>query len=277
MFQPQLKYFPAAYLIFILLEIACILLAKRSYLFSWKDTLTNILTGVIGMVLTGALIKTAVLFVLSFSYNHSMLELPSTVSNILICICLMDFLYYWGHLFAHKINFAWGAHVVHHSSTYFNLSTGLRIGWTQHYLAIFYLPLALLGFHPKDLLVAYLFTSAYQFFQHSSLFQRIPQSIGLIFVTPLSHKLHHATNPEYLDKNLGGVLIVWDKIFGTYVKELPDVPPVFNTKNGQDNNLLKINFAYYIELWKNSKKIRGWRGRITHLLSAPGKENSRPI
>ena len=147
-----------------------------------------------------------------------------SVWALIAAFIAQDFLYYWKHYFYHKIRWLWAAHVVHHSSEHYNLSTALRQPWNNHLLGLFVLstPLVLLGIHPLLLAFVGAFNLVYQYWIHTEAIDKCPKWFEAIFNTPSHHRVHHATNPRYLDANFAGIFIIWDKMFGTFVPEMEE-------------------------------------------------------
>jgi len=174
-----------------------------------------------------------------------------------------DFCYYWFHRFSHEISVLWAAHVVHHQSEDYNLSTALRqtstgflFGW------IFYLPLFLAGFPLEVILVVNAVTLIYQFWVHTQLVGRLG-ILDRIFVTPSNHRVHHAQNPRYLDRNYGGMLIVWDRFFGTWQDELAEEPVVYGVRHPLANwNPFWANVRAYRDLLADAVRARRWRDKL---------------
>jgi sterol desaturase/sphingolipid hydroxylase (fatty acid hydroxylase superfamily) len=186
-------------------------------------------------------------------------------------LLLYDFLYYWFHRMSHEVNVLWAAHVVHHQSEEFNLSTALRQTSTGFLFSwIFYLPMALLGFPPQLFVMVALIDLLYQFWIHT---EQVG-SLGLfdrIFASPSNHRVHHGANSEYLDRNYGGLLIIWDRLFGTFQPELATVPVVYGTRDPLRSwNPLWANLHTYWTLALDSVRALTWRDRLLIWLHHPG-------
>ena len=134
-------------------------------------------------------------------------------------LVVLDLAYYCNHRFVHRVNIGWAAHQAHHSSEYMNFATALRQKWNPWFEFFFWLPLPFLGFAPWTLYVAFSINLVYQFFVHTETIDRLPRPIELVLNTPSHHRVHHGSDPEYLDKNYAGILIVWDRMFGTFQPE----------------------------------------------------------
>jgi len=182
-----------------------------------------------------------------------------------------DFLYYWNHRFGHEINILWAAHVVHHQSEEFNLSTALRQTSSGFLLSwIFYLPMAIAGVSPRLFLFVSLIDLLYQFWIHT---EQVG-SLGVldrILATPSNHRVHHGVNDEYVDRNYGGILILWDRLFGTFQPELAAVPVVYGTREPLRSwNPLWANLHTYAALLRDARDARSWNERLRVFVARPG-------
>ncbi|XXX73783.1 sterol desaturase family protein [Sorangium sp. So ce134] len=190
---------------------------RRDYRFS--DALANLSCGV-GQQALVSVVSGGVLVYLFLVEHAALVRLPpGAVSSWLACFVAVDFCYYWAHRASHRVNFLWAAHAVHHQSEDYNLSVALRQSWLQRALFWpFFWPLALLGFPPVMLVTTYTLNVLYQFWIHTQLVGRLGP-LEWVLNTPSHHRVHHGVDPEYLDRNHGGVLIVWDRLFGTFRAE----------------------------------------------------------
>jgi len=190
-------------------------------LYSWKDTASNIYLMLLnaGIDLGFRIVYVAVFL---FFYNHKMFSWNIGPLYWLVLVLGEDFLYYWLHRFDHEVRFFWAVHVTHHSSEHMNFSVGFRSSVFQPlYRFIYFIPLAWLGFRPLDIVFIYSATQIWGIFVHTELIRNMGW-LEYILVTPSHHRVHHASNPKYLDKNMGMFLIIWDHLFGTFQAELPD-------------------------------------------------------
>lgn len=216
---------------------------------NYPDTGTNIAIGIIYQI-TNMTIGYVLAFAgIKFFSQFSLMELPVNGWTMILAIAIADFLYYWEHRAEHRIRFFWAYHNVHHSSTDYNLTTALRLSWLEVcFLWIFYIPMAWLGFNPLQIFIAVQITAIYQLWIHS---QKI-KSLGIlerIINTPALHRVHHGSNTRYIDKNYGGILIIWDRLFGTYQPEIE--PSIYGlTENIKTNNMVKINVIEYLRIVK---------------------------
>lgn len=188
-------------------------------------------------------------------------------------VIALDFFYYWQHRFVHRVNLGWAAHQAHHSSEYMNFGTALRQKWNPWWELLFWVPLPLLGFAPWTLYVAFGLNLIYQFFVHTELVGKLWRPIELVMNTPSHHRVHHGSDPEYLDKNYAGILIVWDRLFGTFVEERQR-PTYGLTKPVNTYNLIKLQYGDYAQIFRNVRAARNWRDRLGYLFGPPGWEPS---
>ena len=186
-----------------------------------RDTLTSLLLGFGNVVVT--LLGTGLVYALaSWLYQYRLVTIGWQWWAWAACVVLDDFNYYWFHRSAHRVRWFWAAHVNHHTSQHYNLSTALRQTWTD-LLALgfaFRVWPALLGFHPAMILAVGGFNLIYQFWIHTETIGRLPRVLEAVLNTPSHHRVHHAVNPAYLDRNYAGMFIVWDRLFGTFQPEL---------------------------------------------------------
>jgi len=180
-----------------------------------------------------------------------------------------DFSYYWFHRVSHESRFFWASHVVHHSSEHYNLSTALRQTWVPMTYFPFWLWLPLVGFAPWMVLLAQSWSLIYQFWIHTERIGRMPRVYEAIFNTPSHHRVHHGSNDVYLDKNYGGILIIWDRLFGTFAPESERVRYGLTT-NIRTFDPIRVAFHEYADLMHDVRRTRGWRTRAALVLKGPG-------
>ncbi|SIQ73204.1 sterol desaturase family protein [Maribacter ulvicola] len=243
---------------------------KQNYL--TKDTLVNISSGLIYFFIS-LITKSFKLLIFFLAYdNLRIFTIDYTIWwSWLILFFLDDLTFYWGHRIAHSVSFYWASHVVHHSSQYFNFSTALRKTWTYdatgHFLFWIWLPI--LGFHPLQVFSMITLNFIYQYWIHTEKVGKLPKPIELIFNTPSHHRVHHGSDLKYLDKNHGGVLIIWDRLFGTFQEE-EESPNYGLTTNINSNNLFKVEFHEWQGLLKRIKNSKDMFTGIKYLVMPPG-------
>jgi len=186
-------------------------------------------------------------------------------------VVVYDFCYYWQHRASHRMGVLWAAHVVHHQSEEFNLGTALRQPATSFLLGwVFYLPMALAGFPPLAFGVAALIDLLYQYWIHTEQVGRLGW-FDRVFASPSNHRVHHGVNDRYLDRNYGGIFILWDRLFGTFVDEDPREPVVYGTRAPlRSFDPLWANLEVYATLARDSWRARRWRDKLWLWLAPPG-------
>lgn len=204
---------------------------KSRKIYNRRDSLDNISIGLISFLIDFAfsLASYAILF---FIYKHmSMFEVKLYGwACFLLLFILIDFEEYWFHRLSHHVNMLWKAHMVHHQSTHFNLTVGLRTSFfVPLFNFVFYVPFVLLGFHPDHIMLVIMLQGAYQLLLHTEMVRKLGW-IEKLLITPSAHRVHHGQNDLYIDKNFGKVLVVWDRMFGTYEEETETV--VYGVVNG---------------------------------------------
>lgn len=184
-----------------------------------------------------------------------------------------DFLFWLEHFVDHNVRIFWAVHVTHHSSPEYNLSTGFRSSvFMPFYRYLYFIPLALLGFNPIDILFMYAITQLYGILVHTQAIRQVPKWIGFIFVTPAHHRVHHASNIVYLDKNMGMALIIWDRIFGTFQDEIEHEPIRYGLVKPLQNehHPTHIIFHEWQAIGKDLSKSTSFINKIRYLIKPPG-------
>ncbi|MEO1039902.1 MAG: sterol desaturase family protein [Pseudomonadota bacterium] len=192
----------------------------------------------------------------------------------ILAFVLDDFVYYWSHRFAHTVRWWWADHVVHHSSQHYNLSTALRQPWLSPLTLKFIFFgswLVLIGFPPAMVAFVGALNLVYQFWIHTEAVGRMPSWFEAVMNTPSHHRVHHATNPRYLDRNYAGVFIVWDRMFGTFEPERDDEPCRYGiVKNLGTRNPLKICLHEWLGIINDVRNAKSWREALGYWLGPPG-------
>jgi sterol desaturase/sphingolipid hydroxylase (fatty acid hydroxylase superfamily) len=211
--------------------------------------------------------------VLALAYQHRLFTFHiDGVGSVLLLFIGLEFFYYWYHRASHTVRWFWNTHSVHHSPNQFNLAAAYRLGWLGKFTGttIFFAPLVFLGFEPATVLAALALNLLYQFWIHADWIPKLGV-LEYVLNTPSAHRVHHARNPEYLDANFGGVLIVFDRLFGTYVEERVDVPCDYGLVHRVTTyNPLRINFEPWIGLAKDLMSARSPGEAWNYLFAAPG-------
>ena len=234
-----------------------------------RDSATSLTMGT-GYVLINIGWKLVVLFVYGAAYLVAPVHLSASNPWTWVALFLADdFVYYWYHRYHHTVRLFWASHIVHHSSQRYNLSTALRQPWTPFTNLPFWLPLAFLGFAPWMILLQQSISLIYQFFIHTERVDKLWRPVEFIMNTPSHHRVHHGSNKQYLDKNYGGTLIVWDRLFGTFEAENERV--VYGlTKNINTFNPARVAFGEFIAIGRDVASARNWRDRFGYAFRGPG-------
>lgn len=258
-----------AFFILIGLELLAGLISGKK-LYRLNDAITNISCGIGNQVL-GVFFGMMTFWGYTFAYEHArFFTIESTPLNWFLLFLGVDLAYYWFHRLSHEINFIWATHIVHHQSEDYNLSVALRQSWFQTLFSWwFYIPLAILGFSPLMILSVAAINTLYQFWIHTKMIKKLPAFIEFIFNTPSHHRVHHGVNPQYIDKNHAGSLIIWDRIFGTFEKEDEEVVYGITTPL-QSFNPFYANFHYWKELIDTSKKTPSFKEKMFVFIKSPG-------
>jgi sterol desaturase/sphingolipid hydroxylase (fatty acid hydroxylase superfamily) len=238
-----------------------------------RDTLASLAMG-IGNVAISALTTLGAIALWNWGYEHRLCSLgqPGTAWSWLLLFLAEDLCYYWFHRSHHEVRLLWAAHVNHHTSQYFNLSTALRQPWfTPITGPMFWLPLAILGYPPAMILTAQAISLIYQFWIHTEVVQQLPRPLEWIFNTPSHHRVHHGKNVAYLDRNHGGVLIVWDRLFGTFAPEHPADPVRYGiTHDLTTFNPLRIATHEFVAMLRDVRQAPSVRAALGYLFAPPG-------
>ena len=239
-----------------------------------RDTRTSLAMG-LGNVFINAVWKFAVLAAYAALYELTPLRIPADAWWAWVLLFFADDLaYYWFHRVSHESRAFWASHVVHHSSQHYNLSTALRQTWVPMTYAPFWLWLPLVGFAPWMILLAQSWSLIYQFFLHTERVKRLPRPLEAVLNTPSHHRVHHGANEIYLDRNYGGILVIWDRLFGTFEPEGERVRYGL-TKNLETFNPVRVAFHEYIAMWHDIRRERSWAERWRLAFKGPGYAATR--
>ena len=266
---------PVAYAIpaFVLLVLAEMLVARlrdRSR-YCPRDTLTSLALG-LGSTVAGLLSGGAVYALATWVGGFRLLDIGWAWYWWPVCFVLDDFAYYVFHRAAHRVRWFWASHVIHHSSQHYNLSTALRQTWTSFVSVafLFRLPLFLIGFPPAMVFFVAGLNLIYQFWIHTEVVGRLPRWIEAVMNTPSHHRVHHATNARYLDRNYAGVFIVWDRLFGTFVSERDDDRPRYGLVHDLGSfSLLWAAFHEWVGIAKDVWAAP-WGSKLGYIWRPPG-------
>lgn len=255
---------------------------RHSDVYEFRDTLASVTMGAGYICLAEGFVVVALVYpAYEWLYQFRLFTQALTPLNLIILFLLVDFCFYLFHLAAHRIRFLWGVHEVHHASEHFNYTVAFRQSVLYAIVGVyaFFIPPVLLGFSPESVLVTLAINLIFQIFPHTQWVSRLPGAIEWVFNTPSNHRVHHGRNPRYVDRNMGGVLMIWDHIFGTYAEESPDEPPEYGVVSLENSapgfNPITLTFREYIHMFKDASQAGPIRHRLKHLWGPP--EWKRPV
>ena len=251
------------FFVLIMLELAWTTYKKQD-VYRLNDAVNSLAMGIMSRITQILYAAVPFSFYVYFYEDFALFEWQSNVWTWLAAFILYDFSYYWVHRIGHTMNISWASHVIHHSSEEYNLSTALRqtsvpnvIGW------VFYIPLAFMGFPPEILVAVGSLNLLYQFWVHTQAIDQMPRWYEFIFVTPSNHRVHHAKNKIYVDKNFGGVFL-WDRLFGTFQPELKEEKVIFGISTQLASwNPVWGNLHFLSSLCKDAWRTNNWKDKFT--------------
>ena len=234
-----------------------------------RDTRTSLTMG-LGNVAINFVWKFAVLALYVAIYELTPLRLDADDWWVWVLLFFADdFSYYWFHRVSHESRGFWASHVVHHSSQHYNLSTALRQTWVPMTYLPFWLWLPAVGFEPWMVLLAQAWSLIYQFWIHTEVIRKLPRPLEYVLNTPSHHRVHHGINDQYLDRNYGGILIIWDRLFGSYEPEGERVRYGLTTQL-RTSRPLRVTFHEYVAMWHDIKRAPRFRYKLGIVFRGPG-------
>ncbi len=258
-----------AFIALVVVEMIAVRLGARGD-YDWRDSFTSLTMG-FGSTLAAVLFGSTIVAAYGAAARWHLFAIPVTWWSGALCLVLDDLAYYVFHRSAHRVRWFWASHVIHHSSQHYNLTTALRQTWTGFWSLsfAFRLPLLLLGFDVRLVLFVAGINLIYQFWVHTETVGHLPAPFEWLLNTPSHHRVHHGSNPAYLDRNYGGVFIVWDRLFGTFE---PEVEPV---RYGLVHNIASFNPVVtatheWVAIARDVWSATTWRGRWMALAGPPG-------
>lgn len=272
---------------FLALPIFLLAIAVEFYWDKYRDGglyKTKDLGASIGMLLITGVVEflPKLLAFIAFYYIHEWSPLKDIVGRQWwawgVLFFLDDFAYYWFHRMNHEVRLFWAGHVSHHSSQYMNFGTALRQGAGERiHKYLFWLWIPVLGFDPLMMFTVLSLNLIFQFWVHTELVDKLPRPIEFIFNTPSHHRVHHASNIQYLDQNHAGVLIIWDRIFGTFAQEVNEEKVRYGlTENIETHQPLKVATHEYGAIWRDVRSAPSWRDKFNYIFKAPGWSHDGP-
>ncbi len=242
----------------------------QKHYYSVKGTLANVYLTTLNLSLD-ILIRATCLLVLTFFYNFKFTEIVNPYIYWPVLLVTQDFMFYWLHRVDHYCRVFWAVHVTHHSSEEFNLTVGFRSSVFQPlYRFIYFIPLALLGFKGVDIMFIYSATQIYGILIHTKTVKKLG-FIEWFMSTPSHHRVHHGSNVRYLDKNMGMVFIIWDRMFGTFQPEEENDAVIYGlTENIKTHNPVKMVFHEWVNIYHDLKKTSSFKAKFMYLFGPPG-------
>jgi sterol desaturase/sphingolipid hydroxylase (fatty acid hydroxylase superfamily) len=271
-----IQYAVPVFVLLVALEAAADAVMRRD-LYEIKDAAASLTMGV-GNLLVNLVAKALQFTIFTALHRFAIFHIGYQWWAWALVFLADDFTYYWFHRVSHESRFFWASHVVHHSSQRYNLSTALRQTWTGSFMGfVFWLWMPIVGFPPAMIMTMGALSLLYQFWIHTELVRSVG-AFELILNTPSHHRVHHAANPKYIDRNHGGTLIVWDKLFGSYEPEdLADAPRFGLTKNIHTYNPIRIAFHEWADMGRDVWNAPGWRNKLLYAFGNPGWRHELPL
>ena len=249
---------------------------RRTDIFEVRDSAASIAMGAVYVLIAeGVMVVALVLPAYEWLYQFRLFTQQLTLASLLTLFLLVDLCFYLFHLAAHRVRFLWGVHEVHHASEHFNYTVAFRqsVLYALVGVYIFFIPAVMLGFRPESVLLMLAANLVFQIFPHTQWFGRFPKPIEWVFNTPSNHRVHHGRNPGYVDRNMGGVLMIWDHLFGTYAVESPDEQVEYGVVSLIDStpgyNPIKLTFREYASMFKDVSRPGPLSLRLKHLWGPP--------
>lgn len=268
---PVVLYYAIPVFVLLLSLEAWLSYRENRHQYETRDTFASLGLG-IGNVLTGFITKALIFGLFLLIYQHRIFTLDTGAWWFWVLLFLADdFSYYWFHRTSHSVNYFWASHVVHHSSQHYNLAAALRQTWTGNLSGafLFWAWMPLMGFHPIWVLFMQQVSLIYQFWIHTEWINRLPAPLEFIFNTPSHHRVHHGSDLKYLDRNHGGILIIWDRLFGTFTPE--EERPLYGLReNIESFNPAVVALSTWGKLFDKAFKSGSIYQGIRYFLMPPG-------
>lgn len=265
---PDIILYAAPFMFLFVLVEYIVSRVQHHDLYEKKETLGSTLVG-LGNVAIGFFLKTALFFLFIVVYNLLPWRMELRWWTFIPCYIVLDFCSYWAHRISHHVRFLWGTHVAHHSGEHYNLTVSFRLSWVQYIKLIFFLPVALMGFHPIIIFIANQIAVLFQFWVHTEYIRTLHPVVEYVFATPSNHRVHHGSQEKYINKNFGATFILWDRIFGTYQPEQEKAIYGITHNIERRHDPIHINFHEYAEIIKDLKNAGTWRERLFFIFGDP--------
>lgn len=264
-----LIYAMPAIILFTILEYSLAKLSRhKSY--EHKESIASLFIGM-GNLVVNLFMKAVLFYAAVWMYNLLPWRMQLNWWTLIPCFIIYDCCSYWSHRISHFNRFFWATHVVHHSAEHYNLTVAFRQSWVQHFKTIFFIPVALIGFHPVIFFLTSQLSVLYQFWVHTEAIGKLHPFIEKFFGTPSNHRVHHGSQEKYLDKNFGATFMIWDHLFGTFQYE--EEKPVYGLTTPVENktNPFVLNFHEYREMLDDIKQSDGLKELLFFIFASPGK------
>jgi sterol desaturase/sphingolipid hydroxylase (fatty acid hydroxylase superfamily) len=242
---------------------------RRGMGFDTRDGASSVGMG-FGYLILSLLLEGTTLAAFALVYRHRVFDIGNVWWVWLIALVADDFVFYWAHRLEHEIRVLWATHEAHHSSEQYTYTTALRQPWTYPIVMLFWMPVALIGIRPEMIVAAHSISLFYQYWIHTELVGKLGP-LEWVLNTPSHHRVHHGSNPRYLDKNYAGILIVWDRLFRTFEPEV-EAPRYGLTKPLQRKDVFHASFNEWIAIGRDLRRARTWRGRLNAIFGRTGTD-----
>lgn len=274
---PAILFYAIPFFVVLLSIEAYFAYREQKHQYETLDTFSSLALG-IGNVLTGFVTKAIIFGLLSILYQYRVFELNTGTWWFWVLLFFADdFSYYWFHRTSHRVGWFWASHVVHHSSMHYNLAAALRQTWTGNLTGafLFWAWMPLVGFPPLYVLFMQQISLIYQFWIHTEWINRLPRLLEFVLNTPSHHRVHHGSDAKYLDRNHGGVLIIWDRLFGTFQAE-EETPTYGLTNNIGSFNPFRVAFKTWMELFAKARNAGSLKTGLRYFIAPPGWSPNGP-
>lgn len=267
--KPMIYYGSPIIIASIILELVAQWRDRDKSKFDHKEHLLTIFTG-LGYFISSYVTKAFIFGVIVWSYNLIPWRMELHWWMLIPCYIIHDFSFYWRHRVSHESRIWWAIHVTHHSADHYNLLNNFRQSWFEQLCVVFYIPMLIFGFHPVLFFIVHQLNAIIQFWVHTEYIGRFPKWIEYIFITPVSHQVHHGSNEKYLDKNFGNTFIIWDRMFGTFA-EMDEKPVYGLTEPLRLTNVFQIVFHEAIDMARDIKNAKTLKEGFVMVFASPAK------
>ncbi|HEY0653297.1 MAG TPA: sterol desaturase family protein [Chryseosolibacter sp.] len=267
---PNLIIYAAPVMFFFVVVEYIISRIQHHELYEKKEAIGSILVG-LGNIAIGFFLKTLLFYGFILVYNLVPWRMHLDWWTFLPCYIVFDFCSYWAHRISHHVRVLWGTHVAHHSGEHYNLTVAFRLSWIQYVKIVFFLPVALMGFHPVIIFVTNQVAILFQFWVHTEYIKKLHPIFEYVLATPSNHRVHHGSQPKYINKNFGATFMIWDRMFGTFQAEEEKVIYGITHKLESKSNPIHINFHEYTDMLKDIRQTSLWTRKLFYIFGDPDK------